>query len=48
MRLDQLTPQLATLDPATPAASEIRKLVGEQLPDPGQVRVTRHDQLPSP
>lgn len=33
LRLDQLAPQLATLDPETPAASEIRKLVGEQLPD---------------
>lgn len=33
MKLSQLEPQLATLDPETPAASEIRKLVGEQLPD---------------
>lgn len=33
LKLDQLTPQLATLDPEAPAASEIRKLVGEQLPD---------------
>lgn len=32
-KLSQLEPQLATLDPETPAASEIRKLVGEQLPD---------------
>ena len=32
-RLDQLAPQLAALDPETPAASEVRKLVGEQLPD---------------
>ena len=33
VKLDQLTPQLATLDPDAPAAAEIRKLVGEQLPD---------------
>lgn len=33
VKLSQLEPQLASLDPATPAASEIRKLVGEQLPD---------------
>lgn len=33
LKLSQLEPQLATLDPETPAASEIRKLVGEQLPD---------------
>lgn len=33
VKLSQLEPQLATLDPETPAASEIRKLVGEQLPD---------------
>lgn len=33
LKLDQLGPQLATLDPETPAASEVRKLVGEQLPD---------------
>lgn len=32
-RLNQLEPQLAALDPETPAATEIRKLVGEQLPD---------------
>lgn len=32
-KLSQLEPQLATLDPETPAAREIRKLVGEQLPD---------------
>lgn len=32
-KLMQLEPQLATLDPAAPAASEVRKLVGEQLPD---------------
>ncbi len=32
-KLNQLEPQLAALDPETPAAAEIRKLVGEQLPD---------------
>ena len=32
-RLDELDRQLATLDPASPAAGEVRKLVGEQLPD---------------
>lgn len=33
VRLDTLGPQLATLDPETPAAAEVRKLVGERLPD---------------
>jgi len=33
LKLDALTPQLAGLDDDNPAASEIRKLVGEQLPD---------------
>lgn len=33
IKLAQLEPQLATLDPETPAATEIRKLVAEQLPD---------------
>jgi hypothetical protein len=33
IRLDALAPQLATLDPAQPAADEVRKLVGEQLPE---------------
>jgi hypothetical protein len=32
-RLQELEPQLANLDPETPAAAEVRKLVGEQLPD---------------
>jgi hypothetical protein len=32
-RLAALTPQLATLDPRTPAASAIRKLIGEELPE---------------
>ena len=32
-RLDALTPQLATLDEREPAAVEVRKLVGEQLPE---------------
>jgi len=33
VRLETLAPQLATLDEREPAASEIRKLVGEQLPE---------------
>lgn len=33
VRLETLTPQLATLDEREPAAAEIRKLVGEQLPE---------------
>ncbi|MEE9432695.1 MAG: hypothetical protein V3V15_00460 [Sphingorhabdus sp.] len=32
-RLDELAPQLATLDEKEPAAREVRKLVGEHLPD---------------
>ncbi|HXH14866.1 MAG TPA: hypothetical protein VNJ10_01910 [Sphingomonas sp.] len=32
LRLETLTPQLATLDANTPEAFEVRKLVGEQLP----------------
>ena len=33
LKLDALTPQLATLGEDAPAAAEIRKLVGEQLPE---------------
>jgi len=33
MRLDTLSKQLATLDDDAPAAADIRRLVGEQLPD---------------
>lgn len=33
LKLDALTPQLATLGENEPAAAEIRKLVGEQLPE---------------
>ncbi|MES2753862.1 MAG: hypothetical protein V4659_04280 [Pseudomonadota bacterium] len=33
LKLATLTPQLATLNDSEPAAAEIRKLVGEQLPD---------------
>jgi len=33
LKLDALTPQLATLDGNSPAGEEIRKLVGEQLPE---------------
>jgi len=32
-RLDALTPQVASLDPQTPAAAEVRRLLGEELPD---------------
>ena len=33
VRLDTLTPQLASLDDREPIAADIRKLVGEQLPE---------------
>jgi hypothetical protein len=33
VKLDILAPQLATLNEAEPAAAEVRKLVGEQLPE---------------
>ncbi|WP_242139454.1 hypothetical protein [Sphingomonas sp. TREG-RG-20F-R18-01] len=33
VRLEALAPQLATLDEQQPAAAEVRKLVGEQLPE---------------
>ena len=33
VRLEGLAPQLQTLDEAEPAAAEVRKLVGEQLPE---------------
>ncbi len=33
VRLETLAPQLATLDEGTPAAAEVRKLIGEQLPE---------------
>ena len=33
VQLDLLAPQLQSLDPATPAAANIRKLVGEDLPE---------------
>ncbi|WP_380878330.1 hypothetical protein ACFB49_16540 [Sphingomonas sp. DBB INV C78] len=33
VRLEALAPQLATLNPAEPAAVEIRKLIGEELPE---------------
>lgn len=32
VRLDALAPQLQTLDPREPAAAEIRRLIGEELP----------------
>jgi hypothetical protein len=33
VKLEFLAPQLALLDEASPAAGEVRKLVGEQLPE---------------
>jgi hypothetical protein len=33
VRLETLAPQLAQLEPGAPAAEEVRKLIGEQLPD---------------
>lgn len=33
LRLEQLAPQLATLDPREPIAQEVRKLIAEELPD---------------
>jgi len=33
VRLETLAPQLATLDEREPAAAEVRKLIGEQLPE---------------
>lgn len=33
VKLETLSPQLAALDEASPAAGEVRKLVGEQLPE---------------
>ena len=33
VKLETLAPQLATLDEREPAASEVRKLIGEQLPE---------------
>jgi hypothetical protein len=33
VKLDTLAPQLARLDESSPAANEVRKLIGEQLPE---------------
>lgn len=33
LKLETLAPQLATLDDSSPAAGEVRKLLGEQLPE---------------
>src|SRR3546814_1429550 len=33
LKLEALTPQLQTLEPREPAAAEIRKLIGEELPE---------------
>lgn len=43
-RLDQLAPQLATLDENDPAAREVRKLVGEHLPE----LVNGYKRIPEP
>lgn len=44
VQLDLLAPQLQTLDPATPAAANIRKLVGEDLPE----LVAGYQRIPEP
>ncbi|MBR0553376.1 hypothetical protein [Stakelama marina] len=44
VRLETLAPQLATLDEREPAAAEIRKLVGEQLPE----LVKGYERVPEP
>lgn len=55
VKLETLAPQLATLDEHDPAATEVRKLVGEQLPElvrgyqrvPGPLRSqARHGRTP--
>ena len=51
VRLETLGPQLATLDEREPAAAEIRKLIGEQIPElvkgyqrvPEPLRATPHN-----
>ncbi|NJM49922.1 MAG: hypothetical protein HC843_02750 [Sphingomonadales bacterium] len=44
VRLDQLAPQLSTLNEGDPAAREVRKLVGEHLPEliNGYKRIPAH------
>lgn len=50
VRLEQLAPQLETLDPAGPAAREVRKLLAEHLPSlvdsyariPSSLRASEH------
>lgn len=44
IRLETLAPQLATLDEREPAAAEVRKLVGEQLPE----LVRGYQRVPAP
>ncbi|WP_066480605.1 MULTISPECIES: hypothetical protein [unclassified Sphingomonas] len=44
LKLETLAPQLVTLDEATPAAAEVRKLVGEQLPE----LIKGYAQVPQP
>ncbi|WP_188056113.1 hypothetical protein [Sphingosinithalassobacter sp. CS137] len=44
VRLETLAPQLATLDDREPAAAEVRKLIGEQLPE----LVKGYERVPEP
>jgi hypothetical protein len=44
VRLDQLAPQLQTLDEANPASREVRKLVGEHLPE----LINSYKRIPEP
>ncbi|WNO54312.1 hypothetical protein [Stakelama saccharophila] len=44
VRLETLAPQLATLDEREPAAAEVRKLVGEQLPE----LIKGYERVPEP
>ncbi len=43
-RLDTLAPQLAKLDPKTPAALEVRRLLSDHLPQ----LVTGYQSIPAP
>jgi hypothetical protein len=44
VKLETLAPQLARLDEQSPAANEVRKLIGEQLPE----LVKGYDRVPQP
>lgn len=43
-RLAAIAPQLATLDPRTPAAAAVRKLIGQELPE----LIDGYNRVPSP